>query len=185
MTLELNEHESSSYQPRTKFNASSADLTIAFAADLTTFGEQATKKFAGSKYLGFDLLSPASTVSNMVASIVYECQTKNLRTINIAGNGIYTLAKFGISQHQINQIVFEVISNVHDLWPISKIYTGGQTGVDIAGAVCGVLLDISTLVTFPKGFKQRNEYGKDITNTEADILRQIIDMASKFDDVPN
>lgn len=183
MTLELIEHESSSYQPRTKFNASSADLTIAFAVDLTTYGEQATKKFAGSKYIGFDLLSPASTVSNMVASIVYECQTKNLRTINIAGNGIYTLVKFGISQHQINQTVVEVISKVHELWPISKIYTGGQTGVDIAGAVCGVLLDIPTMVTFPKGFKQRNEHGKDVINTEADILRQIINMGSILNDV--
>jgi len=178
MTLELIEHESSSYQPRTKFNASSADLTIAFAVDFTTFGEQATKKFAGSKYIGFDLRSPACNIEAMVGSIVYEMQTKNLKTLNIAGNGIYTLSRFGISQPEINQIVYEVIYGVQKIWPISKIYTGGQTGVDIAGAVTGIVCQIPVEVTFPKGCKQRSQHGKDINNTRESILSQLYELST-------
>ena len=172
----INEHESPSYQPRTKYNASKADLTVAFAVDLSTYGEQATKKFAGTKYIGFDLLSPSCTIENMVGLLVYEMQVKNLKTLNIAGNGIYTLTKFGMSQPQINQIVYEVIHNCHHLWPISKIYTGGQTGVDIAGAVAAIACQIPVEITFPKGFKQRTESGKDIDNTRESILGQLLDM---------
>ena len=49
--MKIIENKSSSYAPRTFANAKSADLTIAFAIDFGTAGEQLTKKAAGQRYV--------------------------------------------------------------------------------------------------------------------------------------
>ena len=46
---------SSSYAPRTQVNASSADLTVAFATDYATAGERLTMKMAGYRYVAVPL----------------------------------------------------------------------------------------------------------------------------------
>lgn len=72
--------------------------------------------------------------------------------LNVAGNGIYTLIKKGVEQETINQYVYDVVSLVHKHWPLDKIVSGGQTGVDTAGLVTGCALDIDTVGHGPKGF---------------------------------
>ena len=49
----VQEHKSAKYTPRTYFNASSGDVTLAMAVDLNTAGEILTHKAAGEKYIGF------------------------------------------------------------------------------------------------------------------------------------
>ena len=73
-----------------------------------------------------------------------------------------------------------MIAQVHYHYPINKIYTGGQTGVDLAGAVCGYTLVIPTEVMLPHGFRQRFENGKDVNGTEQIIERQITEGASSL-----
>lgn len=168
----VQEHKSDSYAPRTYFNATSGDVTVAFAVDLSTAGEKLTHKAAGEKYIGF--LLEESTDSLEVARQLFKfMRHKQAKTLNIAGNGIYTLSKHGCDQHHINQFVLDVVSKVHEHWPIEKIYTGGQTGVDLAGAVVAQYLGIEALITLPKGYKQRFENSQDITQTREDIENQI------------
>lgn len=59
--------------------------------------------------------------------------------------------------------VLNVIKQVHEYHPITKIYTGGQTGVDLAGSKAGYHLVIDTEVTLPKGYIMRFEDGKDVS----------------------
>lgn len=66
---------------------------------------------------------------------------------------------------------------------ITKIISGGQTGVDYAGLVAGYSLGYAVCGTFPKGFRQRNEEGIDYTQTEVEVRRRIIDDASKLPEV--
>lgn len=172
--LIVQEHKSDKYSPRTYFNAKSADVTVAFAVDLTTYGEILTYKAAGDNYIGFHLVEDSSPLD--IARKLYAfMKKKNAKTLNVAGNGIYTLSKFGCSQEHINAFVCDVLEKVNSYWPIEKIYTGGQTGVDLAGAVVGVYLGIETLVTLPGGYKQRFENGKDISQTREEIEKQIYD----------
>lgn len=172
--LTIKEHSSSSYGPRTKFNAESADLTIAFATDFSTAGEKLTHKVAGSRYLGvaidFDSLSAARKIYSRLRFF-------NATSINVAGNGIYTLAKTGISQEQINQFVFDAVKQAHTHWPISKIVSGGQTGVDLAGLVAAVVLDIPAVGTLPNGFIQRGLNGVDEKKSAKEIENTIIKLA--------
>lgn len=184
-TLNVKEDKSDKYPPRTYYNAKSADLTIAFAVDLTTLGEKLTHRAAGDeKYLGFHLTDSSDTI-DLARQLYKRMKKDNVSTINVAGNGIYTLSEHGCSQEFINKFVFEVISKVNEYLPITKVYTGGQTGVDIAGAVAGFALGIPTEVTLPKGFKQRFEDNKDVDGTQDKVVAQVVEGACKVLGVEN
>lgn len=168
--IEVKEHTSEKYSPRTYFNAKSADVTIAIAADLTTAGERLTHKAAGDRYIGFSLSERPLHISVELYKFMKE---KNAKTLNIAGNGMYTLHKHGYNQQYVNEFVCDVIKKVNQYWVIEKIYTGGQTGVDLAGAVVTKYLNIPALITLPKGYIQRFEDKIDRVHTKEEIDRQI------------
>lgn len=168
----IQEHQSQKYTPRTYFNAHSGDVTIAMAVDLTTAGEKLTHKAAGEKYIGF-LLTEDTEAIDVARQLYRFMKQKNAKTLNIAGNGIYTLAKHGCDQAHINSFVCDVIEKVHTYWPIEKIFTGGQTGVDLAGAVVAQYLNIPALITLPKGYIQRFEDKVDRVQTREQVREQI------------
>lgn len=170
--LTVKESTSEKYTPRTYYNAKSADLTVAFATDLTTAGELCTHKAAGDKYLGI-LLKEDSDSLSIAQQLITALKEHNATKLNIAGNGIYTLTKNGCDQNFINYFIYNVIAEAHATHKIHKIFTGGQTGVDMAGAVAGYLLQIPTEVTLPKGYIQRFENKKDVSMTHDNIVQQI------------
>lgn len=173
--LTVADHQSSGYRDRTKHNADSAGLTVAIAADYTTAGERLTKNVAGDRYVAVPLnVTPAAGGAQLAAAM----RQKGTTTLNVAGNGIYTLAGHGHTQASINQHVFDLISAAHAIHPITKIVTGGQTGVDLAGAVAAKKLGIPAVVTLPKGFVQRDAQGRDAQHTAAEIEKQISDGAA-------
>jgi hypothetical protein len=168
--FEIVEHKATSYAPRTYVNASSAHLTIAIASDFGTAGERLTKKAAGSKYMHMDINQPAIENARRLYSVM---KYGGHKTLNIAGNGIYTLDKFGFSQEQVNLYVYEILSLIHTHIHLDKVVSGMQSGVDLAGAVSAKVLDIPFVGTMPRGYKQRWEDGIDVINTEEDIFGQV------------
>lgn len=168
----IQEHKSEKYTPRTYFNATSGDVTLALAVDMTTAGEKLTHKAAGEKYIGF-LLDENTQAIDVARGLYKFMKQRNAKTINIAGNGIYTLSKHGCDQAHINSFLCDVIEKVHQYWPIQKIFTGGQTGVDLAGAVVAQYLGIDALITLPKGYIQRFEDKVDVVQTKEQVEQQI------------
>lgn len=178
--LSLVEHKASNYSPRTYHNAKSADLTVALACDFTTAGEKLTHKAAGANYLGIPLTFSPEETARM---ILYHLRERGIErpTLNIAGNGIYTLSKrYNWSQEAVNLHLVQVLALVHRERPISKIISGGQTGVDISGIVAAHLLRIDAEATFPNGFIQRFEDGQDTCRSEAEIRGEVLDMAESI-----
>lgn len=174
MTLLIREHSSSSYAPRTWANATEADLTIAIAIDYNTAGERLTKKAAtyhGEEH--FLKLDPLGDNLELARILYKHMKRYDFKSLNIAGNGIYTWAKQGITQRVINTLVYTVIKQVHEHWPIQMIVSGGQTGTDIAGGYAGWKLGIDTVLTLPKGFLQRHEDGVDRGHTMEEIWEQV------------
>lgn len=169
--LDILEHKSSSYAPRTYANAAEGDVTIALAVDYTTAGERLTHKAAGDKYLKLDPLDPAINNARKLWRRLYQTE---FSIINVAGNGIYTLIKHGWSQQTVNDYLYEVLQLVHNHYSLEKIISGGQTGVDIAGAWAGYKLGIDTQVLLPKGYLQRHEDGVDRVHTQDEIRKQIV-----------
>jgi hypothetical protein len=178
--LIIKEDKSQEYPPRTYYNAKSSDTTLAIATDLTTKGELLTKKAAGAKYIGFEINNSFDTLK-VARELYLKMKNDNSHKLNIAGNGIYTLIKSKINQEEINNIVYRIVAQVHAYWPIEKIYTGGQTGVDLAGAVAAYALHIEAEITLPKGYRQRFENNIDVYTSQENVLQQIINGASKLE----
>lgn len=173
--LTINEHRSSSYSGRTVFNIKAAHLTVAIAMNFETAGEILTRQHARANYIGIPL-SEASHIAGKL--LVGAMQQQRATTLNIAGNGIYTLADHGWTQDSINQHLADV------LWPVrhivEQIVCGGQTGVDHAGAVAGVALGIPVVVTMPKGFKRRDARGRDSDHSHHEIFDEIVRQAHEI-----
>jgi hypothetical protein len=178
MSLTILEHPSASYMPRTVRNAKAADLTVAFAVDFTTAGEKLTKKEAGHKYLA--ILPTVSDPASAIVEWLQERYNGRAVEINVAGNGIYTMAKYGLTQEMVNKAITDVFRTVSKHYPIYAIRSGGQTGADIAGAVAGVVIGVPTQVLMPRGFRQRNVHGEDILLSEEAVRRQILNYAAQL-----
>lgn len=181
----VKEHRSSSYGPRTWENASRGDVTVAFAVDFQTAGEKLTHKASGEKYIGLPISTALMTSEHAIQcarKLFAFARSRNCRCLNVAGNGIYTLAKSGISQADVNLFVASVLGKVHEHHALSKVISGGQTGVDVAGAVAGVVIGVHTQVLLPRGFIQRDESKVDRSHSAEDIRRQIEDGAAAVKD---
>ncbi|HGO9799636.1 TPA: hypothetical protein ACLEB8_004824 [Pseudomonas aeruginosa] len=168
--LRIEQHESNRYPPRTWVNATSADLTVAIAVDFTTKGEQLTKRAAGDSFIALPLQGDPIEAAR---SLWKALRQRDARTLNIAGNGISTMAKHGWTQEQINAWVYQVISTVHQHHPISFIRSGGQTGADVAGLVAAYALGIDCLGLYPKRFLQRSIDNVDVRRSAEVIEAEI------------
>lgn len=160
------ESNSPTYPLRTMVNAGAADATIAFALDFTTPGEQLTKRAvnnAGNLYIPVHPLLISLLQIHKTGKLLVQHQAK---TLNIAGNGAYSLIKTGITQPKTDKIVYnflEAVIAAHDL-KIESIRSGGQSGFDEAGIKAAVKLGIPAIVHFPKGWKFINAEGVTICN---------------------
>lgn len=160
------EDSSSNYGHRTYVNAYSADATIAFAVDFTTAGEKCTKNAvlqANKIYIPINILDDVNSCISDIA-----LKLRNCKTLNIAGNGIMTLNKYGISQNECDEIVYNFLYKlIHDYGcGFIEIRSGGQTGFDESGIKASVMLGIKTICCFPKGWRYRGLNG-DISNEES------------------
>jgi hypothetical protein len=166
--IDFQEESSSGYAERTKKNAS-ADATIAIAVDFNSAGEILTKKSVlgqNKKYIPIDA-NTLTVTQERVDKIVEMLNSVNAKTLNIAGNGIYTM-KGKYTQQQVDDFTYDLLNQVVNSpnlkTKIESVRSGGQTGFDEAGAKAGIKLGLPTLVLAPKGWKFRNIEGQDISD---------------------
>lgn len=165
--ITLVEHKSAYYGPRTWHNAAQG-VTLAYAVDHTTAGEKLTQKAAGDKIVK---ISPDYCEDIQASRYLYATlRHYNCRTVNVAGNGIYTFDKKGYTQEMVNDAIHRILYTVHKHWQIEKIVSGGQSGADLAGLIAAERLGIDSVGTWPKGFKMRFEDGKDVYHTKDEIM---------------
>lgn len=169
--IDFLEDQSTGYAQRTKVNAS-ADATIALATDFTSAGEKLTKSTVlnqNKKYIPIDA-NTLTVTQERVDKIVDSLNSVNAKSLNIAGNGIYTM-KNVYTQEQVDDFTYELLKAVTEsprlVNKITSLRSGGQTGFDEAGAKAGIVLGIPTTVLAPKGWKFRNINGQDISDEQA------------------
>jgi len=169
--IDFQEEPTTGYRERTIKNAS-ADATIAIAVDFTSAGEKLTKSSVlnqNKKYIPIDVNEYLSADGMTAFKIVQQLNSANAKSLNIAGNGIYTM-KGKYTQEQIDTYTYELLKAVVESPnlknKITSIRTGGQTGFDEAGAKAGIKLGIPTSILAPKGWKFRNTSGADISNEQ-------------------
>jgi hypothetical protein len=174
--LTLLEHSSSEYKPRTLENAR-ADVTVAFAVDFETAGERLTRKAAGPRYthasFGSDIADAAATLASFMGP-------RQAKTLNVAGNGIYTLDQHKVSQLCANQWVYDVLKLVLQRVRLTSIRSGGQTGVDMAGLVAALALDVPAIGLYPKGYRMRGADKREIYSDPGTIEKRLRAYAQKL-----
>lgn len=179
MSFIVEQHQSHSYGPRTYLNAGFSDLTVAFASNFNTAGEILTEKAAKGRIFQIELSKEFDSKKH--ARELYKVMlSNNVRTLNIAGNGSYTLHTYEITQYMINRWVYEIINLVHTHHGVNRIRSGGQTGADMAGSVAAYLLKIPAIITYPQGYRQRLEDGSDVIQSQEAALDTIIRYADKL-----
>ena len=160
------------YSDRTRHNAENSAITVACAVDFGTAGERLTTSAAGAKHFGVPV-SPGSL--NQAHAVTFARRLfARLRgtarpVINVAGNGIYTLNHFGITQPDVDAFVFWLLQPVHAHLPLRGVVCGGQTGFDIAGAAAACALGIPCTINAPLGCVQRGADGIDKPVAQAAI----------------
>jgi len=163
--IKLVEHKSAYYGPRTWHNAAQG-VTLAYAVDHYTAGEKLTQKAAGAKIV---FGHPYDDDIKVARTLFLALRHFNCRTVNVAGNGIYTFAKHGIGQVNVNDAITNILHTVHLHWQIEHVVSGGQSGSDLAGLIAAEKIGIDSTGTWPKGFKMRYEDGKDVNHTREQI----------------
>ena len=136
------------YRQRTITNAS-ADATIHFAMDFSTAGEILTKnsvKNQRKKYIPINA-NNLKVTKDRIEKLVSKLNKVNAKTLNVAGNGMYTLCKKqnDLTQERIDSFVFDMLNQALNhpnlKTKIELIRTGGQSGFDEAGGKAGIKLD--------------------------------------------
>ena len=178
--------DTGSYAHRTRANARWADITLAFAADLQTGGERLTRESAGTAYIGFkipDGFSPAhpefGRKASAFAAQAAEWILENVFSpdgvkVNIAGNGIRTLSRHGITQESADafmEVFFRELTAALDGHPVLAVRSGGQTGFDEAGVKAAHRLGMNCSVLAPKDWRMTPAEGDDIYGREAFTAR--------------
>jgi hypothetical protein len=171
--VKFQEEPTTGYRNRTIKNAS-ADATIAIAVHFNSAGEILTKSSVlnqNKKYIPIDISNIDNIIlkEEVVERVVNELNSVNARSLNIAGNGIYTM-KGKYTQQQLDgyveALLTEVLNHPNLKNKIEYIRSGGQTGIDEAGIKAGIKLGLPTLTLAPKGWTFRDISGKDISNEQ-------------------
>lgn len=175
--ISFQESTSADYGDRTRENAK-ADATLALAADFDSLGEKLTRRSVeklNKKYIGIPVPSKAKSNDlkvdqKAVDFVVNGLNEVNAKTLNIAGNGLYTMKDLGYTQEDLDNMVYSLLKAVVESpklkAKIESVRTGGQTGFDEAGAKAAIKLGIPTTILAPKGWKFRDINSKDISNEE-------------------
>lgn len=177
----------SGYGPRTRANAKAAQVTIAIAVDYTTAGEILTEKVAGDRYLRvpYEELRKRRTTEALVEQLCSRAIKQQgflrgatdrplIESLNVAGNGIYTFHKHGITQTQVNKVVLRFLRMVCDRILVANVRSGGQTGIDQAGIWAATKLGIPALALMPEGYMVRTVKGRDRKQTVAEAVARLL-----------
>lgn len=172
--IELLEHKSTSYAPRTYHNAAQG-ITLALAVDFTTAGEKLTTKAAGDKIVHCDAKNFATSWLPSARKLYKLLVDNDCRVVNVAGNGIYTFAKYGFTQVTVNDMIRQILHQVDTHWPLEKVVSGGQTGSDFAGLVAAAKIEIPCTGTWPRGYKMRYSDGVDVNHKPEEIEAMMLE----------
>jgi len=172
--IEFKEHTISGYKARTIENAK-ADLTIAIATDFGTAGERCTfnaVKMQRKMYSGIPYNSELE--SSLISTISIIGKNRDY-TLNVAGNGIYTLKREQKSVDAYIDMLLGIIFTMSSTPTL--IRSGGQTGVDEAALKAAVRMKIPALCLAPKGWVFRDINGNDIADEQQFKARFFYDKA--------
>ena len=171
--LILNEF-SGSYSKRTRYNCKTADVTLAIASDFNSAGEILTFTSAKPRIYQMSIYDYLEEPEIEVEEFCKKFRTCFSDTVHLAGNGAKTLYKLWGAKYQnkADRLVYSILKKATETITITKVYSGGQTGIDEAGVKAALRLDIPVEVNMPNRYKIRDCMGKDVFLTHEETLER-------------
>lgn len=173
------------YKPRTLENAKLGTITLAFAVDFTSAGERLTHKAAGDRYYGVPLDGATKKHVKEFCAKLKDTRPEGIfkigkPTINIAGNGLYTLFKhWGKgAQGRCDQVVLRFLMEVQERIGEFAVRSGGQTGVDESGIRTALWMELDATALLPNGYLMRDYQGFDNKFTMLDTIQRLTTMTT-------
>lgn len=169
MKLLLIEDSSYAYPPRTEKNVMFSDITLAIAIRFDSAGEKLTRELCKKHKRLYVPANPRLVtpwkLADMLSLKILEVNKSDV-SINVAGNGIYTM-KGEMTQEQCNAYVLEVFKRLATDKEI-RVRSGGQTGFDTAGLVAACKMNWEAEGLYPKTFRIREmEAERSMNSAEA------------------
>ena len=158
------------YQELNGSNIDATDATINIGRDLTKGTAGATKRQAGKKNVPVTLPRVIDTASEgLVKKTVIQLNKLNATEVNIAGDNINDLK----SQEKINGYVLDLLERLNKALdnPITKVVTGGQSGVAEAATIAAEKLGLSIEINAPKQWMFRKKDGTESRTQKAFLSR--------------
>lgn len=182
-SVTFRETSSPRYHDRTVINARESDLTVAFAVDFRTAGERLTRTAAGERYLAVNLpATPAGfhdgdIIRRAAELIAHRTESQGPIRMNIAGNGLETLSRIGVTQDDADAFIADVLGRAMSMGlRLSEVMSGGQSGIDEAGTKAAVAYGLPATVTCPRGYLFNDDHGHPHWNRDSFV--------SRFNDIP-
>ena len=182
-SIVVRETVSPKYHDRTVMNAREADLTVAFAVDFSTAGEKLTREAAGDRYLAISLPATpeacrdADCIRDAALLLARRTEGQGPVSLNIAGNGLDTLMKAGVSQEDADHFIAGVLGVAMSMgMSLAQVLSGGQSGIDESGVKAAVSYSQKVRVTCPRGYLFRDGRGFPHWNRDSFLAR--------FNDIP-
>ena len=183
------EESKGGYRQRTIENVQASDATLMMAIDPHSAGEMLTwRACRESKKPVLRVHISTSTSTTAIDSDASPCNRLTLdktskemakfltdnkvQHLNVAGNCLDKFVKHGISQSQLDDLVLaflrDAIANTKDKEVgvlLHTVRSGGQSGIDEAGAKAGAQLKLKTIVRAPTRWMFRKGNGQDVSSS--------------------
>ena len=174
-------------------NINEANAVFGLGNSFTTTDEKTVQQRAGreNKWYGVKLGTKTDAPKGLKPSEDSINQmVKNLSqmpggVVNIIGNDIGQLAKDGYTQKDIDNYIYNILSEVVKQYPITKIISNGQTGVAEASIKAAKRLGIPVKIRAFQGYQLRKSAPyltsgvKSTKNSRADFLSRFFSKSSK------
>jgi hypothetical protein len=151
-------------------NIDSTDATINIGRDFTKGTAAATKKQAGQKNVPVTLpkviIKPSQAMVDKTATQLNKLKATE---VHITGDNLADLK----SQEKINGYVLDLLEKLNEALdkPITKVVTGGQSGVAEAATIAAKKLGLTVEVNAPKQWMFRTKDNKDSKTKKAFLSR--------------
>lgn len=172
MNIKINDNFEG-YKQRTRYNCKQANYTLIFCKNESSAGTKYTKECCEDNYsvMHFNPLHMKTVNRKMLneelAKITAEIKewmdntNNDIFQLHVAGNRIKI---FGETQYRVNSYIEYCLDYIQMQLdePIIKVFSGGQTGADVAGACWALKNEINLEINMPSGFLRQDECGNNV-----------------------
>lgn len=173
--LMLREHDSRDAGARICANADN-QATFSYGVDFSTPQQMLVREVAGKRLLQVPVGTPAAAAAEL---LVVHLRRLEATTLNVTGNSLAKVLQIhpmdpDTLQEKLDGYILRVLTAVHREYPLRRIVSGGQTGVEESATKAAVKIHVPAFALLPQGYAYTNSRGERRTADRMDTLLRLM-----------